>query len=179
MIKEKILKVLVLSILICYLLISCESTSEVEKIEIYGYSVGDTLTDEFRITKVFDFPFRYAVLIKDRRVEVSVINKNISGIRMDSITPKEHIAFIKMFSNMMNSAPKYYRGNTPYNLRVEGEGYFWKDKIGGTEIYLCRDTKKDTLISYLSIININVSDSLKNIYMPNIDTIDYEITDVE
>lgn len=161
------------------MLVSCTLSKEKSTIEIYGYKLGDTLTNEFKVTKVQDFPFSRAVLIKDERVEISLINNNITSITFEELTQKEHDSIKKMVSEKMKSEPKYYKGETPYNVKIEGEIFYWKDTIIGTEVSLGRNPKKDTVFSYLSVHNHILSDSLLDVYVPDLDTTIIIIEDFE
>lgn len=161
------------------LLFACAASGTSDQLEIYGYKLGDTLTNEFEITKVQDFPFSRAILIKDKRVEVSLVNNHIIGITYEKLYPKEHADLENMITEAMSFAPKYYNGTTPFNVKVEGEVFYWHDTINGTEVLLGRNPQNDTVLSTLSIYNQKAFDSLINLYVPDFDTINYEVTYME
>lgn len=160
-------------------LFACVSSKQKDGLKIYGYEIGDTLTNEFEITKVQDYPFRRAKFIEDRRFEVSLIDKYISAITFEELTQKEHDYYKKMISGAMKFEPEYFNGVSPYDVKIEGEIFYWNNTKTGISVKLGRNPKKDTVLSYLSIYNHNFSDSLLNVFVPNIDTVDYEIMDIE
>ena len=76
---------LVVGVILTFLLYACVTSGTKDQLEIYGYKLGDTLTNEFEIIKVQDFPFSRAILIKDKRVEVSLVNNHITAITYKKI----------------------------------------------------------------------------------------------
>lgn len=166
---------LIIGIILTFLLYACLSTEKEDRLEIYGYALGDTLTNEFEIVKVQDFPFSRAILIKDKRVEVSLVNNNITAIHFENLIQKEQIDLKEMISKEMESDPEYYNGETPFNVKITGEVFYWHDNVKGTEVLLGKDIE----LGHLAIYNHKISDSLINTYAPDIDTCNYEIMDIE
>jgi hypothetical protein len=155
-------KRILILILIFYLFIveACTSIEETHKIQIYDYSIGDTLSADFEITLVQDFPFSRAVLLKDSRFEVHLINNYISSMWFYDLTSNEHSEFEEYVTNQLGFTPKYYKDSTPFNIKIKGALYYWKDTVTGITVMLGRDTSKDTNYSYLSVYNSAYSDSL-------------------
>jgi len=166
-------------ILASSLLLGCVSSEKKSGLSFYGYKLGDTLTSEFKVTKVQDFPFSRAILIKDKRVEVSLINNRITTFTIDSLSDKEHSNYKNIITTKMDLTPVHYKGETPYNVKIDGEVFYWHDTIKGTEVLLGRNPKDSIVFSHLSVYNHKISDSLLNIYAPNTDTIEYEIIEFE
>jgi hypothetical protein len=162
-------------IIVSSLLTGCLSSERNDDLLFYGYKLGDTLTSEFKVIKVQDFPFSRASLIKDKRIEVSLINNKITSISIDSLTSKEHSNYKNTITTKMDLPPVLYKGETPYNVKINGEVFYWHDTLKGIEVLLGRNPKDSIVFSHLTVYNQKLSDSLLNIYAPNTDTLEYEI----
>lgn len=160
-------------------LIGCSPNVEPGEIEIYGYRIGDTLSDKFEVVMVQDYPFSRAVLIDDNRYEVSLIDNFITTIHLSKLNKKEYLEFKKEVIKMIGFTPEFYDKDTPYDVKINGDMFYWNDTITGTEVILGRSTKEKDAMNYLSVYNRRISDSLLNIYASDVDTCSYVITDIE
>jgi hypothetical protein len=167
--------ILVSNILIVFLFLSCTSKTQKRNFEIYGFTLGDTLTNEFKVIKEQDYPFSRAELIRDRRVEVSLIDKYITAITFDNLAKKEYVDLKKIISVQTKLEPNYYEGVTPYNVKIKGDVFYWHDTITGVEVLLSRNFQADTSFNHLSVYNQKLSDSLLKKFIPVADTSHYEI----
>ena len=87
---------LIIIILSVFILDFCGTTStHNNRIKIYDYGIGDSLTNEFEIIKVQDFPFSRAKYKKDNRFKVNLINNYITELTFSKLTPNEHIIRVK------------------------------------------------------------------------------------
>jgi len=167
----------ILYLVICSFLIGCTTNPKPGEMKIYGYSIGDTLSDEFEIIKEQDYPFSRAILINDNRYEVSLIDKYISTIHISELDQKEYLDFKKKVTKMIGINPEFYDSNTPYDVKIQGDMFYWNDTTTGFEVVLGRSSKEMGRTRYLSVYNSSISDSLLNIYASDVDTSNYEITD--
>jgi hypothetical protein len=166
-------------IIICFFLNGCSTNVEPGEIKIYGYSIGDTLSDKFEVVMRQDYPFSRAVLIDDNRYEVSLIDDFISAIHLSKLSEKEYQEYKKKVIKMIGFDPEFYDKDTPYGVKINGDMFYWNDKLTGNEVVLGRSSNEKDSVSYLSVYNRNISDYLLNIYAPEIDTCSYEILDIK
>ncbi|MGE0090628.1 MAG: hypothetical protein AB7S50_14240 [Bacteroidales bacterium] len=160
-------KIITTVTLFTLLLNSCIEDRINEKLEIYGYSIGDTITDEFKITDQHGEFYSFAVYRKDTLVEISTIKNHINYFSL-SLQEKEFKGTIKKIEGILGKSNVYYIGDTIRNIKLNHliEYYLWYDSISNNSIEAYVNINNPSQNTF-SLFNDTISESLKKRFIPD------------
>ena len=147
-------------IILIALLISCKPQVLNDKLKIYGYSIGDTLTGDFNVIKRYGPYFSDAKYSDDSALIVYLIGNHISSFHL-SLINKEFDNYVKLIQNGMNQSPIHYIGDSLHGVKLihKIEHFYWYDSITFNEYSLIRNLDSMNLCN-LSISNDSIRESL-------------------
>ena len=161
--------------LIFILAISCRQELDFNNTELYSYSIGDTLTSDFEITRNLGPYLSTAKYSKDSLLEVYTIGRHISYFHI-SLTGNEYKGAIDRYKVILGEPIKHYIKDTIHGVRLSHqiEHYSWYDKLDFTkyEVYQTLDSLRN---GFVTISNDSIFESLKSKFIPNYNEIEEEI----
>lgn len=160
--------------IVCILFISCRTDLHNDRINIYSYSVGDTITGEFEVKDTMDLSLKLAEYKPDNRFKVTVVNNHIYKMWFSKLNKTEHKNNIKNISSVLNIQPEYLKGHTLEGVKINGEVFYWKDSLSGDLITLARDTGAVNVFSILTVNNEEILRELTEEYIPKNDSVDFK-----
>ena len=120
--KKHITKIL--GILLTFtLIIPCKSQLLDDNLNVYGYALGDTLTNEFDITERYGEYFEIAEYINDRRVNVSTIKSHITYFTITLTSKKQFTEVKQKLEDHFNSKLIHLTGETKTGVKLKGEEF--------------------------------------------------------
>lgn len=160
--------------LVLTVLFSCSCVYQGQEISVYGYEIGDSLTNEFTLLDSSRSIYHRAIYIDDNRFEIALIDKYIYMMNFSGLDSKERAHYEKLISDDLKTKPEFFTGENQFNLKIEGEPLYWIDNKTKTEYMLTSDLKPKTSGYSLFIMNKELSDSLLEINVSDPD-VEYEI----
>ncbi len=134
---------------------------KVEELLLHGYSVGDTITDEFKLSKNFGPYFSSFKFHKDSTLEVHTIGNHISSFYYHLSRPKYEKS-LNILKDKLGAPSIYYIGDTIYGVKLKHniERFIWIDKSNYTEYsaYLNLDSIQH---GFIQITNDSIGEFLK------------------
>ena len=159
--------------------VSCKSKMFNDNLEIYGYMVGDTLTEEFNIIKTFGPYYKLAKYIYDSSFAVYTIGNHISSMHL-LIKDKDFENIIKRIKNNLGQSTNHYTGDTIFGIKLKHkvEFYYWYDPLTQNKYSTIKNLDKNN-VNNLEITNNSIVESLKMKFIENYngDDIDIKIMD--
>ncbi|MFZ7133391.1 MAG: hypothetical protein ACOWWR_13645 [Eubacteriales bacterium] len=151
-------------------ILSCKSRLLTSDLTIYGYSLGDSLSNDYEITDRYGEYFEIAELINDKRVNVSTIKEHITYFTITLTSEKQFEKVKKQLENHFNSNLVHLIGETKYGVKLDGEEFFIIDSLSKTEYSLLRNFKSNTCS--FSIYNEEISDSISIKFIPDFENVE-------
>ena len=147
---------------VAILINACVYDPPLNRLDIYGYSCGDTIDDGITITEVANDLISYGVINKYERARVWLFNNNIERITIDSLSPKEFDSLKNKITEIYNLDPHYSKDSLYSGLKLKAEEYYWYDSISRDRISLIRNTQDNPVtISAFWFENIFVAKSYR------------------
>jgi len=167
-----------ISIGLCFIFffaISCRQKNDFNYSELYGYSIGDTLTADFEIVKNYGPYFSSAKYSKDSLFEVSTVGGHITYFHI-SVADDKFVETIDRYKLILGEPIQYYIGDTIHGVKLNHqiEHYTWYNKLKGTkcEAYRNLDSMQNGIIE---ISNDSLTNILCSRFIPNYNEIEEEI----
>lgn len=166
-------------LLVIIFLNSCIENRINENLEIYGYSIGDTITEEFKITHKYGEYFSDAIFKKDTLVEIYTIGKQINTFTLN-LSETEFNETIKRVEFILGKPIVYYIGDTIRKIKLNHsiEYFLWNDSITNKSIeaYLNMNYSRK---GYVRFSNDSISEILLRKHILDYDVIDKPVEIVE
>jgi len=162
--KKSVLRILPLILLL--LISSCQKQLFDKELEINGYNIGDTLTNDFKVIKEYGTYFKEAELKKDKRISVTTFNQHIIGIYFSPISESEYRLIKEKIEKKLKKKAVHYIGQTHDGVKVRAEEFYWQDSITMNQFSIGVNNRPDSIYS-LSIHNERISDSLSSLVIEN------------
>jgi len=117
----------ILTILII-LITSCKNELINERFEVVGYSIGDSISKEFKIDKEYGINFKSLIYIKDTLIKVSTIGNHISYFHIKQ-PERNYNSTIEKINRTFGLPIQNYIGDTLYGVKLNHrvEYYLWID----------------------------------------------------
>ena len=164
---------------VCILFISCKTDWSNDRVNIYGYSIGDTITGEFEVKDTMDLSLKLAEYKSDNRFKVTIVNNHIYKMWFSKLDKTEHNNNVKNITKTLNVQPEYLKGYTPEGIKINGEVFYWRDSLSGDLITLARDTDSNNVFSILTVNNEEILKKLTEEYIPKKDSADIKFETFE
>ena len=121
-----------------FILFSCNTVEVKDKIDIFGYTLGDVINNEFKIKEDFDsLPYLNAQYIYDKRVKIRVMDSVISAILFTNMNQTEYQRLLKDVTSDKYGFHKKEEG-LPGGLILEGDVSYWINKNTHEKIFLSK-----------------------------------------
>ena len=130
------------TILFFLILLSCNSNPELERFNVGGYSIGDSIDNGISITKVVDEWKSYGVINEYKTAWVILFNNHIEWISIDSLSKLDTDSLKEVISKIYHETSFYIHTNdSSTNSSVPIEEFFWMDTTMGDVIRIYRETQ--------------------------------------
>ncbi len=134
--------------------------TKIQELLLDGYSIGDTITNEFILSKKLGPYFSIFKLYNDSAFKVHTVGNHISAIYF-SYPKHRYEKSLAILKENLDTPKIYYIGDTITGVKLKHniERYVWIDKINNTEYdaYLNLDSIQQ---GFISITNDTISESL-------------------
>ena len=122
------------------ILASCNSEPKLERYNVMGYSIGDTIDDGISIDEEYNEWLSYGIINEHERAKVWLFNKHIDRIVISSLSQREFDSLMLRISEIYELDPRYYKDTLSSGLIMKAEEYYWYDSVSGDDISILRDT---------------------------------------
>ena len=139
---------------------ACNNDESNCRYKVYGYYIGDTIDNNFEITKIQDYPWSRAIYKKDERLEVWLIYNHISSLSLRNISASEKPFSVSFITNEICNNYKHQINETEGGLPINGETFYWYDSVHYDKVSLHKFWKQDTLFFNLTMSNDSISRKL-------------------
>jgi hypothetical protein len=141
---------------------SCHEHKINGSLEIYGYSIGDSITSEFQIEKRFGDNFSRGIYIKDTLVKIYAIRNHINSISLE-LKASEFHENIARIESILGKPVMFYIGDTIYGVKLNHsiEYMLWRDSTTNISVEAYSNTNNPNT-NLIRFYNDSISQSLKN-----------------
>jgi hypothetical protein len=165
-------KRLVILTLLIILNISCKNELINERFEVFGYSIGDSISNDFIIEKEYGLNFKSLIYKKDTLIKVSTIGNHISYFHIKQ-PEKSYYSTIEKINKTFGRPVINYVGDTIYGVKLNHriEYNLWFDTLTFNQIQTTIKIKNSKFYN-IEITNDSIVEILKKKYIK-----DYEKKD--
>ena len=123
-------KDIIIVLLLALILNSCKEYKINDKLKVYGYSLGDSITDEFTITKEYGQYFSSAKYNKDTLFEIYTVGNQISLYYL-TLQEKDFLKAISTIRKNLGEPTNHYIGDTISGVKLKHsiEYFLWYDTL--------------------------------------------------
>ena len=133
-----------LIIILPLFLVSCNSSQDIKRFDILGYSIGDTIDNGIIVTEVVNNWLSYGKVANSTDIEVWLFNNHIEAIIIDSISFREYESYSNRITKYYNINPYYSKDSLYCGLKLKAEQYYWHDSISDDCFSMVRSTQSDS-----------------------------------
>jgi hypothetical protein len=168
----------ILTILII-LNISCKNELINERFEVVGYSIGDSISNDFIIEKEYGINFKSLIYRKDTLIKVSTIGNHISYFHIKQ-PEKNYNSTIEEINKTFGQPVKNYVGDTIYGVKLNHkvEYNLWFDTLTFNQIQTTIKVKNSKFYN-IEITNDSIVERLKRKFITDYGKEDKPIEIVE
>jgi hypothetical protein len=168
----------ILTILII-LNISCKNELINERFEVVGYSIGDSISNDFTIEKEYGLNFKSLIYRKDTLIKVSTIGNHISYFHIKQ-PEKSYNSTIEEINKTFGQPVKNYVGDTIYGIKLNHriEYNLWFDTLTFNQIQTTIKVKNSKFYN-IEITNDSIVERLKRKFIKDYGKEDKPIEIVE
>ena len=148
---------------------SCVYDPPMSRLEINGYTCGDSIDEGIKITEIKNSLISHGVINEYENAEVWLFNNHIEKIIIDSITKNESKSLKEKITKIYNLDPLYFKDTLASSLIMKAEEYYWFDSVSLDRISILtgREDNTDSL-SILYFENLYVANQYREyLYGPS------------
>jgi hypothetical protein len=168
----------ILTILII-LNISCKNELINERFDVVGYSIGDSISNDFIVEKEYGVNFKSLIYRKDTLIKISTIGNHISYFHIKQ-PEKNYYSTIEEINKTFGQPVKNYVGDTIYGVKLNHriEYKLWFDPLTFNQIQTTIKVKNSNFYN-IEITNDSIVERLKRKYIKDYGKKDEPIEIVE